>query len=61
MIKLYTFYHNKPEDNSEIILFKESAKMSLADIIESFGLKWPPDQLLMKVGKRRWYEFKDYN
>lgn len=58
MIKLYVKYEAKPEDNSEIILFKTSGNKSLKEVIEEFGLSWPPDLLLMKTGKRRWYEIE---
>lgn len=59
MIKLYIKYNDNPKDNSELILFKEAANKTLNEVIKDFGLKWPPDELIMKIGKRRWYEFKE--
>lgn len=59
MIKLYVKYENKPEDNSELTMFKEATHMTLPEIFKEFKLSWPPDQLIVKIGKRRWYELVD--
>ena len=58
MVKLYVKYNNNPTDNSEIVLGPDCATMSLQEILKYFNLNWPPDLLIMKVGKRRWYELE---
>lgn len=59
MIKLYAHYHSKPEMNSELTLFKEAGRIGFEELFKGFSLDWPPDELILKVGKRRWYEFTD--
>jgi hypothetical protein len=61
MVKLIAVYKDPKNDEDVleywITLTKADISRSIVECIVERDLPWPPDWLLMKVGKRRWYEF----
>lgn len=59
MIRVYVKYDKQPELNSVITLTKDDINKTVIESLKDVGLPWPPSLLILRVGKRRWYELTE--